>query len=142
MLRLASATLLTLALWAAPAAANEFCDKEMAPLVQQRASLTSKLNAISKNPKAPNARQQFCGTLTSYIGNIRKLISYMEQNKDFCGVPDDAIDMAKKGLTQNQSMHHKVCVAQAQPQQQQQQQSGAGGGRPTTVRPPVELRLQ
>ena len=62
----------------------------------------------------------------------------MEQNKDFCGVPDEVIDQAKKGLAQNLSMRKKVCLAQAQPQQQQQ----SAPGKPAIPRPPVELRLQ
>ena len=128
-----------------PAAANEFCDKELGPLMQRTKSLNTELEVIAKK-KSPDTREKFCGTLTAYIGSIRKSLDYMTQNKDFCGIPDEAIDGAKKGLEKTQSVRKKVCVAQAQPQAQQGQpgQPGQPGqlGRPVIQRPPVELRLQ
>jgi hypothetical protein len=124
------------ALGAAPASANEFCDKELTPIVQQRKALQDKLASISKRAKQEGSREQFCGTLNAYIGNIRKFVTYIEANKDFCGVPDEAITEAKKGLVQNQSLRRKVCVAAAQPQARQTP------GKPAIPKPPVELRLQ
>lgn len=135
MLRLATAVFVAAALVTTPVAANEFCDKELAPMVEQRKVLTDKLASIGKKPKQPGAREQFCGTLNAYIGNIRKFLSYMEQNKEFCAIPDSAIEQAKQGLGQNQSLRKKVCVAAAQPQQ-------STPGKPSVPRPPVELRLQ
>ena len=124
---------------AVPASANEFCDKELAPLMQRNKSLNTELEVIAKK-KSPDAREKFCGTITAYIGSIRKSLDYMTQNKDFCSIPDEAIDGAKKGLAQTQSIRRKVCVAQAQPQAQQ----GEPGqpGKPVIQRPPVELKLQ
>jgi hypothetical protein len=119
-----------------PAEANEFCDKELGPLMQRTKSLNSELEVIAKK-KTPDTREKFCGTLNAYIGSIRKSLDYMLQNKDFCAIPDEAIDGAKKGLVQTQSIRKKVCVAQAQPQAQQGQP-----GKPAIPRPPVELKLQ
>jgi hypothetical protein len=136
MLRVFPAVMITAMLvTSAPAFANEFCAKELAPMVQQRKALNDKLAAIGKRAKQPGAREQFCGTLTAYIGNVRKFLAYMEQNKDFCAIPDQAITQAKQGLAQNQTLRKKVCLASAQPQ------PGAPG-KPAIPRPPVELRLQ
>ena len=136
MLRVITAMLTTaLLLTSAPALANEFCDKELGPMVQQRKALNDKLAAIGKRAKQPGSREQFCGTLNAYIGNVRKFLTYMEQNKDFCAIPDQAIVQAKQGLAQNQSLRKKVCLASAQPQ------PGAPG-KPALPRPPVTLRLQ
>jgi len=135
MLRLLSVSLVAIVIAAAPVAANEFCDKELAPLVVQRKELFDKLSAIGKRAKEPGAREQFCTTLTAAIGNIRKVVDYMEQNKDFCGVPDEAIDNAKHGLEQNQTLRKKICVAGAQQQQSKD-------GQPPIPKPPVELKLQ
>jgi hypothetical protein len=146
----------------APAAANEFCDKDLRPLVEQRQTLTAKLTTTAKQAKQTGSRDQFCGTLNAYIGNLQKFLAYIEENKDFCGVPDEAIEQAKKGLSQNQSLRKKVCLAAAQPQTQQQgsalqgsalqgsaqqgsgQQGSAqqGSAQQSIPRPPVELRLQ
>ena len=136
MLRVITAMLTTaLLLTSAPALANEFCNKELGPMVQQRKALNDKLAAIGKRAKQPGSREQFCGTLNAYIGNVRKFLTYMEQNKDFCAIPDQTIAQAKQGLAQNQSLRKKVCLASAQPQ------AGAPG-KPAIPRPPVELRLQ
>ena len=138
MLRFVSASLfIAVSFASAPALANEFCDKEMAPMIQQRTAFTARLQEIGKNPKRPGAREKFCGTLTSYIGNVDKFLKYMQQNKEFCGIPDGAIDQAKKGLAQNQTLRKKVCSAPRQAPQQQQ-----SSGQPAIPRPPVELRLQ
>src|SRR5690242_8745688 len=73
MARLLPATLLVVAsLFAGPALANEFCDKELAPMIEQRKALTAKLTAAAKRAKEDGSREQFCGTLTAYIGNIQK----------------------------------------------------------------------
>src|SRR4051794_33194872 len=65
MLRHAPAFFLALVLLPLPAVANEFCDKELGPMMQQTKTLTGQLAAISKRSKAPNAREQFCGTLNA-----------------------------------------------------------------------------
>src|SRR5947199_10040171 len=52
MLRFVSASLFIAVVFAgAPALANEFCDKELAPLVQQRTAFTAKLQEIGKHAK-------------------------------------------------------------------------------------------
>jgi hypothetical protein len=136
MLRVFPAVMITaMLLTSAPALANEFCNKEIQPMMLQRKTLNEKLSAIGKRAKQPGAREQFCGTLNAFIGNGRKLLTYMEQNKDFCAIPDQAITQAKQGLAQNQTLRKKVCLASAQPQ------PGAPG-KPAIPRPPVELRLQ
>lgn len=136
MTRVFSALATALALLAsAPAIANEFCDKEIQPLVVQRKALSERLAAIGKRPKEPGAKDKFCGTLTSFIGNGQKLLNYMEQNKDFCAIPDQTVAQVKAGLAQNQTLRRKICLASAQPQ------PGAPG-KPALPRPPVELKLQ
>src|SRR4051812_40983570 len=70
MLRFVSASLFVALFFpGAPAFANEFCEKEMTPVVQRRAGFTAKLKEIGKHAKQPGAREKFCGTLTAYIGN-------------------------------------------------------------------------
>jgi hypothetical protein len=121
-----------------PASANEFCDKELRPMVDQRKELSAKLAAINKRAKNPGARDEFCGTLRRYISNNRNFVSYMEKNKDFCAIPDQAITQARQGLAQSESVRKKICVASARPQAQE----GGAPGKPALPRPPVELRLQ
>lgn len=133
-------------LLASPALAqNEFCTSEIMPLVKQRDALTQRLKALGKQGAQPGAREKFCGTLDEYMGVIRKTVSYMEQNKDFCSIPDQAITGIKKGLAQNTTMRYRVCVVgakQAAQAQQGQQAQAAQQQRPGMVKPPTDLQLQ
>jgi hypothetical protein len=139
MMRVFPAFLLGVALLASvPASANEFCDKELRPMVDQRKVLSAQLAAINKRSKNPGARDEFCGTLKRYISNNRSFVSYMEKNKEFCAIPDQAITQARQGLAQSESVRKKICLASARPQAQ-----GDGApARQAPPKPPVELRLQ
>ena len=55
----------------APAAANEFCDKELAPMMQERKALIERLSAIGKRAKEPGRpRPVLRDAQGGYIGNI------------------------------------------------------------------------
>jgi len=137
MLRLSSATLLIFgALTLSAYAQNEFCNNEMAPLMTERQTISAKLTAIVKNPKRPNAREQFCSNMTALIANMKKTVAYMTTNKDFCLIPDQVIAQVDKAIVQTTATRKKSCSGpppQAKP---------ATPGRPAVPRPPVELRLQ
>jgi hypothetical protein len=145
MLRLVSATLLLfsamlLALGVSAESAfaqNEFCNNELAPLMKDRAAISGRLNAIVKNPKRANAREQFCSNMSSLIANMKKTATYMTNNKDFCLIPDEAITQITKAIAQTSTTRKKSCSG---PPPEAQQQSAPG--KPAIPRPPVELKLQ
>ena len=120
-----------------PALANEICDKEMAPFFEKKKAIEGQMAAINKQAKKPGAREKFCASMGTYIGNLRSLIAYIEKNKDFCAVPDEQIGLAQKGLAQNISTRKKICSGpppEARP--------AAQGGGQSLPPPPVTLRLQ
>lgn len=138
MVRLIKALVLAGAVLAAgPAVANEFCNKEMLPYFEKKKAFEGQLAAINKAAKRPGAREKFCGTMTGYITNLRGLVSYIEKNKEFCGVADDQLTQARKGLAQNITLRKRICSG---PPPQARPRAGQGG--PTMPPPPVNLRLQ
>ncbi|MDQ0391571.1 hypothetical protein [Labrys monachus] len=123
-------------LTATPVLANDFCDKELKPLIDNRLAITASINAISKNPKKSGAREAFCSRIKAYISADEKIIDYMRKNKDFCAIPDQTIAQFIKDVGTAGKTHKKVCMGpppQARPRP---------GGPPALPKPPVELRLE
>jgi hypothetical protein len=133
-----AAAVIFLGVSAGPAfAQNEFCNNEMTPLMKDRQAISARLNAIVKNPKKANAREQFCSNMSALIANMKKTATYMATNKDFCLIPDEAVAQINKAIVQTSASRKKSCSG---PPPQAQQQSAPG--KPAIPRPPVELKLQ
>jgi hypothetical protein len=137
MLRPVSALVFVGAILAAtPALANDFCDKELKPMIDNRLAITASINAISKNPKKAGARDAFCGRIKAYISADQRILDYMKKNKDFCAIPDQTIAQFAKDVATAGRTHKKVCMGpppEARPRP---------GGAPALPKPPVELRLE
>jgi hypothetical protein len=138
MLRPVSAFVFLGAILAAtPVLANEFCDKEIKPLVDARMSITASINAINKNAKKAGARELFCSKIGAYVEADRKILAYMIKNKEFCAIPDQTIAQFEKDVATAGRTRKKVCSGpppEARPR--------PGTGAPALPKPPVELRLQ
>lgn len=119
---------------ATPALANEFCNQDLGPMIAERVKLQKRLEDINKNAQAEGARERFCSTMASFIGNLKKTQTYMTTNKEFCQISDDTLAQIAKGISGATSTRRKVCVAQQAP--------AAAPGTPALPRPPVELRLR
>lgn len=123
---------------------NEFCDQELAPMMQERDAIQKAVMTIveqsKKKPGDEGVRQQYCGVMGRLIGNAQKTLAYLEKNKEFCGVPDEFIANLKKGVAQQVSVRRKACVpGAARPAGPAGPALGGGGA---GLRPPGNLRLQ
>ncbi|MBP0580016.1 hypothetical protein J8I29_11910 [Labrys sp. LIt4] len=154
MLRLVSISLVAgTLLAAAPVAAqesapigNQFCNKDLQPMIDRRTKIATNLQAINKRGRPKTFEQakktfnEFCGSLSSYIENDKKMLDYMQSNKEFCSITDENIKQITADLTQTQKTKAKICSHP--PRQQVAPQPGRGGGGPAAPKPPVNLRLQ
>jgi hypothetical protein len=124
---------------------NQFCGKDLQPMLAKRDQLGKQLQAINKRPRPKTFEQakktfnEFCGGLSSYIANDKKMIDYMSSNKDFCGITDQNIQQMTQDMTQVQATRTKIC---SHPPRQQAAPAPKGGGGPAAPKPPVNLRLQ
>jgi len=130
------AVALVVAAEATPALANDFCNQEMLPLVQQRETLQKRLEAINKNPKQEGARERFCATMGEFIANLRKTQTYMVSNQEFCQIPPEAVKAVANGISGATKTRRRICSAPAAAPQ------GGPGGAQAIPKPPVELRLK
>lgn len=118
-----------------PAAANEFCNQDLGPLVKDRVALEKRLEQITRNASQPGARERYCAAMASLIGNMRKTEKYMTENQSFCQIPVEVIAGVKKGIGELSSARRKICSAPQAP-------AGGEGGGQALPKPPVELRLK
>ena len=125
---------------AAPAAAMpESCQKEFNPLMEKRQAYMNQINGFQKRkPTAPVACNAFGGLASSN----RKLVEWMESQKDWCQIPDDMLNGIKDQQGQIDKVRGTACDAAAkqakmmgearrraaQSQRQQQGGPGIGGG--------------
>lgn len=153
MLRLVSISLVAGSLLAAaPAMAqesapigNQFCNKDLQPMIERRGKIAASLQAINKRGRPKTFEQakktfnEFCGNLTAYIENDRKMLEYMQSNKDFCSITDENIKQVTADMTQTTKTKARIC---SKPPRQQVAPAPRGGGGPAAPKPPVNLRLQ
>jgi len=127
-------------------AGNEFCGKDLQPMLARREEIAKTLQAINKRPRPKTFEQakrtfnDFCGSLSSYIANDQKILTYMSSNKDFCGITDQNIEQITQDMKQTQTTRTKICSHP--PRQQAAPAAPKGGGGPAAPKPPVNLRLQ
>jgi hypothetical protein len=124
---------------------NQFCSKDLQPMLVQRETLAKSLQAINKRPRPKTFQQaqktfnDFCGGLSAYIANDKKLLNYMSSNKDFCSISDQNIEQMTRDMTQTQTTRAKIC---SHPPRQQAAPAPKGGGGQAIPKPPVNLQLQ
>lgn len=124
-------TLGLLALMPAPAQAqSESCQKDFQKVMEPRMALVQRINGFAK--KRPTATQA-CQTLRSLRAADTRLIKWMEENKDWCQLPDELLSQAKTGTQGTIRAQNQACGAAAQQARQirqVQQQQASGGGTP------------
>ncbi len=119
------ATLAPLNAFALPDSCNDF-----QKLVGPRMALIAQINGFKK--KKPSAGQA-CSILTRLTGADRKILDWMNANKDWCQIPEDQIAGLKQASGQSASFRAQACNAASQQAKQlsqmrrQQQQQGGGG---------------
>ena len=119
----AAAGLLSLA---RPALAD--CGQDMQKLAQVRNAELQKVNDFAKaahgKPLDPEA---FCVKSAGLLKAEQTLISYMEKNKDWCSIPDEAIKNLKEGHVKNAGVNAKACTVAAKVKKMKEQAAQGGG---------------
>ncbi|WP_413988898.1 hypothetical protein ACMDCR_23230 [Labrys okinawensis] len=124
---------------------NEFCSKDLQPMLGRREEIAKLLQGINKRPKPKTFEQlkrnfnDFCGNLGTYIANDQKMLDYMTKNKDFCAITDQNIQQITTDMKQTQSTRTRIC---SHPPRQQVAPEAKGPGGQAIPKPPVNLRLQ
>src|SRR5258708_10834716 len=108
------------------------CGDDLKRLSERREAELTRINGVIKAGKGKAINPEvFCSQSAGLNTAESALIAYMEKNKDWCGVPDDALAALKANHTKSLAFAHKACAVAAQMRQMKKQQAaGAANGAP------------
>jgi hypothetical protein len=89
--------------------AQSTCQEDFAKLQGAREAQVKSLNALSRGGKAKIDPGQACPRLRSLAASERTLLDYMVKNKDWCSVPDQAIDTLRKTAARTGQIAAQAC---------------------------------
>jgi hypothetical protein len=126
-------TLLFLALslggaaWAVPSLAQESCGDDMQKLAQRRQAELEMINNLVKSAHGKQLDPTvFCAKSAGLNTVENAMIAYMEKNRDWCQVPDDAIAALKANHAKSVAFSAKACAVAAQMKKMKDQQAQGG----------------
>jgi hypothetical protein len=113
----------------APALAD--CGSDMQKLGQARNAEMQKVTEFAKSFHGkPMDPVQFCAKSAGLIRAGAAMLAYMEKNKDWCSIPDEAIASFKTSQAKNASFNARACSVAAQVKKMKEQAAQGGGGGP------------
>ena len=129
---LSVAAALGFALIAQSALADQNCGEDIQKLMKRRDAEISRMNGIVQASHGKKIDPQaFCSQSGGLGAAENALIAYMVKNKDWCSIPDDAIDNLKAAHAKSAGFTGKACAVAAQMRKlKQQQASGAANAGP------------
>jgi uncharacterized alpha/beta hydrolase family protein len=114
--------------WAAPSFAQQSCGEDLQKLAQRR---EAELATINNLVKAAHGKQLdptvFCAKSGGLNAAENAMIAYMEKNKDWCQIPDEAISALKTNHAKSVAFTGKACAVAAQIKKMKEQQAQGGG---------------
>lgn len=105
------------------------CGDDLKRLSEKREVELNKINAMVRASKGkPMNPALFCSQSAGLNSAENALIAYMEKNKDWCGVPDDALTSLKENHVKSLAFSNKACAVAAQ--MKKREAAGAANGGP------------
>lgn len=101
------------------------CNADIAGLSAKRQSFIEKLNVLAKSAKGKLDPVASCPTLRGLVGAEGTLLKYLEANKAWCNVPDEAIGNLKQAAGKSQQFATQACNLATQMKTQQKQAATA-----------------
>ena len=114
------------------ALADQNCGEDIQKLMKRRDAEVSRMNAMVQAAHGKKLDPQvFCSQSGGLGAAENALIAYMTKNKDWCSIPDDAIDGLKTAHAKSAGFTAKACTVAAQMRKMKQQEaSGAANAGP------------
>ena len=126
-IKLFAASFLCLTMAGSAYALPESCS-DFQKVALPRVQLINRINGFQK--KKPTAVEA-CKIMTALVGVDKKILEWMEANKDWCQVPDEQIASLKQAGEQTSAFKTKACTAavtQAKQIEQMKKAQAQGGG--------------
>jgi hypothetical protein len=108
----------------APPQQQQQQQQQMPPCVQEFFKLRDDAEKKASAIKAANERKasakEACGLFTSFSASQNKMLKFVNENGQWCGIPPNVIEQIKVGTAKVAEIRTKVCQAAAAPQQRPQ----------------------
>jgi hypothetical protein len=102
------------------------CNEDMGKIMQRREGLIQELNASAKATQGKLDPTTACPRLRKLAGLENDLLAYMAKNKEWCAIPDNAIENATAGHAKTAQTATQACNIAAQIKKAQEQQANGG----------------
>jgi hypothetical protein len=104
------------------------CGQDMQKLAQSRNVEMQRVNDFAKSFHGkPMDPAGFCSRTGGLLHAEEALLAYMQKNKDWCSIPDEAINNLKASHEKNAGFSAKACKVAAQIKKMKEQAAQGGG---------------
>ncbi|PNG26492.1 hypothetical protein [Methylocella silvestris] len=104
------------------------CNQDIATLTQKRQGIIDQLNSLAKGSKTHQLDPaSSCPKLKALAGAERQLVDYFTKNKEWCNVPDTAIENITASSQKTGAVATQACKIAEQMKKAQEQQATGGG---------------
>ena len=115
MKRSLAAALVPLVMIAASGTASAQGPAQCADFVKLRAAAQEKANAVREAAQHKAERKVVCGLVQRFYAAEAAVVKFLEDNKTWCGIPEQAIKSGKAGHEQTAKFRDAVCSEAAAP---------------------------
>jgi hypothetical protein len=117
--------------------ADQNCGEDIQKLSQRLQVENAKISNLVKASKGKKMDPAvFCSQSSGLVAAENAMMSYMVKNKEWCSIPDDALNNLKTVHAKNAGFNSQACKVAAQMKKMQEQQaSGAGNNSAPQAQP-------
>jgi hypothetical protein len=117
------------AIFSQSALADQNCGEDIQKLSQRRDAEMAKINKVVQAGKGKNLDPAlFCAQSAGLNAAENAFIAYMVKNKEWCSIPDDAINNLKDAHVKSASFSAKACNVASQMRKMKEQEAAGGVG--------------
>lgn len=109
------------------AARGQSCQEDFQKLSERRLSQVAVLNKLGKAAKGKMDPVAACPAARRLVSIESEVFAYMEKNKDWCNIPDDAVDGFKEAQAKSRNFAAQACAAAAKVKKMQSEQQAEAG---------------
>jgi methionyl-tRNA synthetase len=99
------------------------CSDEIGAISQKRQTIMDQLNKLAKGTQNQLDPVASCPKLRALVAAERQLVAYLTKNKDWCAVPDDALQNISATAAKSGEIANQACTIAAQMKKAQEQQA-------------------
>lgn len=113
------------------------CNTDIATLSNKRQGIIDELNKLAKGGKKQLDPVASCPKLRALATAEREFVAYLTKNKDWCNVPDEALQNLATSSSRTGEVASQACKVADQIKKAQQQQAAGAAGQPPVQKLPA-----